>query len=75
MAAAAQADLAACHAALRHGSKTFLAASLLLPRSVHEPASALYAFCRLADDAVDGAEAGAPVGPAGAVAHLRERVA
>lgn len=48
-----QADLAACRAALRHGSKTFLAASLLLPRGVHEPASALYAFCRLADDTVD----------------------
>ena len=67
--AATQADLAACRAALRQGSKTFLAASLLLPRGVHEPASALYAFCRLADDAVD--EQG---DRAGAVERLRERL-
>jgi phytoene synthase len=68
-AARTQADLAACRAALRHGSKTFLAASLLLPRGVHEPASALYAFCRLADDAVDG-----PCDRTGAVERLRERL-
>ena len=49
----AYSDLAACRAALRTGSRTFLAASLLLPRRVYEPAAALYAFCRLADDAVD----------------------
>ena len=64
-----RADLAACRLSLRNGSKTFLAASMLLPRGVHEPASALYAFCRLADDAVD--ESG---GPHGAVARLRERL-
>jgi 15-cis-phytoene synthase len=46
-------DLEACRALLRHGSKSFFAASLLLPRSVREPATALYAFCRVADDAVD----------------------
>lgn len=68
--ASARADLAACRAALRHGSRTFLAASMLLPRAVHEPASALYAFCRLADDAVDS-----PDGRQGAVARLRERLA
>jgi 15-cis-phytoene synthase len=49
----APADLAACRALLRHGSKSFFAASLLLPRHVREPATALYAFCRVADDAVD----------------------
>jgi phytoene synthase len=38
---------------MRGGSKTFFAASLLLPRRVRGPATALYAFCRLADDAVD----------------------
>ena len=38
---------------LRHGSKSFFAASLLLPRHVRDPATALYAFCRVADDAVD----------------------
>jgi len=47
-------DLAACRALLRRGSKSFHAASLLLPPSVRGPATALYAFCRLADDAVDG---------------------
>ena len=46
-------DLKVCQAMLRGGSRTFFAASLLLPRRVREPATALYAFCRLADDAVD----------------------
>ena len=77
-----RADLAACRAALRHGSKTFLAASMLLPRRVHEPASALYAFCRLADDAVDGQDGGQQRASASApqpaerraVEHLRERI-
>ncbi len=49
----AAADRAACLALLRNGSRTFFAASHLLPRRVREPATALYAFCRLADDAVD----------------------
>ncbi len=52
-AADAAADLAACRAQLADGSRTFLAASRLLPRAVREPACALYAFCRTADDAVD----------------------
>jgi 15-cis-phytoene synthase len=47
------ADIAACRDLLRGGSRTFFAASFLLPKNVREPASALYAFCRLADDAVD----------------------
>lgn len=46
-------DLADCRASLRHGSRSFFAASLLLPTEVRAPASALYAFCRMADDAVD----------------------
>jgi phytoene synthase len=46
-------DRAACRAAIRDGSRTFHAASLLLPERVREPALALYAFCRLADDAID----------------------
>lgn len=49
----ADGDLAACRQLLRHGSRTFHAASYLLPRRVRDPATALYAFCRLADDAVD----------------------
>ena len=62
---------------MRHGSKTFLAASLLLPRGVREPAAALYAFCRLADDAVDaqGAEQGPRrKGSRDAVERLRVRL-
>ncbi len=47
------ADLAACRASLAHNSKTFHAASLLLPPSVRAPATVLYGFCRLADDTVD----------------------
>ena len=46
-------DLAACRALMRGGSKSFFAASLMLPARVRAPASALYAYCRLADDAID----------------------
>ena len=74
----ALADMAACRAALREGSYTFYAASLLLPRAVREPASALYAFCRLADDAVDSVDslAGVDTGRAkhAAVSRLRARL-
>jgi phytoene synthase len=64
------ADLVACRALLRDGSKSFHAASLLLPPAVRGPATALYAFCRLADDAVDGERAS----PA-ALARLSDRLA
>lgn len=47
------ADMAHCADAIRDGSRSFHAASKLLPRKVRDPALALYAFCRLADDAVD----------------------
>lgn len=63
------ADVAACRASLLHNSRTFHAASLLLPRRVREPASVLYGFCRLADDAVD-----LDGGKASAVARLRQRL-
>lgn len=46
-------DMAVCRALLKNGSRTFHAASKVLPRRVGDPAIALYAFCRLADDAVD----------------------
>ena len=46
-------DLDACTEAIRHGSLSFHAASKLLPKKVRDPALALYAFCRLADDEVD----------------------
>jgi len=52
------ADLAECRALLRGGSRSFHAASRLLPRRVRAPAAALYAFCRLADDAIDTPGAG-----------------
>jgi 15-cis-phytoene synthase len=47
------ADQAYCRALLKGGSRSFYAASFLLPSPVRDPAVALYAFCRLADDAVD----------------------
>jgi len=43
---------------MQGGSKTFFAASRLLPLRVRAAAIALYAFCRVADDLVD--EGGAP---------------
>ncbi len=46
-------DLAACRALLAGGSRSFHAASKLLPARIREPASALYAFCRVADDLID----------------------
>jgi phytoene synthase len=46
-------DEAACGAAIRHGSQSFHAASLPLPSRARRAAPALYAFCRMADDAVD----------------------
>ncbi len=61
-------DLAACRVMLRGGSKSFHAAALLLPRRVHAPATALYAFCRVADDAIDNSPT---PGPALAMLHAR----
>lgn len=46
-------DLAACEELMQGGSKSFFAASSLLPQRVRMPAIALYAFCRVADDAID----------------------
>jgi len=55
---ATNADFDACCRLLRHGSKSFHLASKLLPQRVRKPASALYAFCRQADDAIDLGEGG-----------------
>jgi phytoene synthase len=49
----AAADLRACTATLQTGSRSFALASLFLPNRVRAPATALYAFCRAADDAID----------------------
>jgi phytoene synthase len=62
-------DMATCRALLKGGSRTFHAASKVLPRKVADPAIALYAFCRLADDAVDLGN-----DRAAAVARLRDRL-
>lgn len=50
---ATTADDMQCRAAIRQGSRTFYAASLILPPAIRRPAYGLYAFCRLSDDAVD----------------------
>lgn len=62
-------DLHHCREAIRTGSLSFHAASKLLPSRVRDPALALYAFCRLADDAVDDSDDKAP-----AVLGLRDRL-
>lgn len=46
-------DLDHCRNLIRTGSLSFHAASKLLPADVRDPALALYAFCRVADDEVD----------------------
>jgi phytoene synthase len=46
-------DVAACRQLLSNGSKSFFAASFFLPKMIRDPAAALYAFCRVADDAID----------------------
>lgn len=65
------ADRTACRSLIRTGSKSFYLASLLLPAKVREPSYALYAFCRLADDAVDEQAGGCGLA---AVARLRARL-
>ena len=62
-------DYEACQELMRGGSKTFFAASRLLPRRVRGPAIALYAFCRVADDAIDFSDDRVT-----ALAHLNERL-
>jgi phytoene synthase len=69
----AAADLAHCREVIRTGSYSFHAASKLLPADVRDPALALYAFCRLADDEVDEVEGGQSA-KARAVIRLQERL-
>lgn len=47
-------DLRACRALIQRHSRSFYASSLLLPTAQRQQAWALYAFCRHADDTVDG---------------------
>ena len=62
-------DLDHCRGRIRTGSLSFHAASRLLPARVRDPALALYAFCRLADDEVDEG-----TDKAGAVLRLQDRL-
>ena len=62
-------DLEACTELMRGGSKSFFAASRLLPARLRPPAIALYAFCRLADDAIDEGD-----DPVLAMADLKSRL-
>lgn len=55
-AAVGEADLQACIALMRTGSRSFFAASRLLPLRVRASSIALYAFCRVADDIVDSGQ-------------------
>lgn len=66
---AAPADFALCRTRIRGGSRSFFAASLLLPPAVSEPAFAVYAFCRSADDLIDSGA------PHDGLALLRSRLA
>ncbi len=50
-------DMRHCRGLLRQGSRSFYAASLILPGFYRAPATALYAFCRVADDAIDAQDA------------------
>ncbi|QKD05307.1 phytoene/squalene synthase family protein [Mesorhizobium loti] len=50
---ATPANCAACRTSIRQGSQSFYIASLLLPVEIREPAYAVYAFCRMADDLID----------------------
>lgn len=70
---ATAADIAACRDLLRCGSRSFYASSFLLPQRFRDPAIALYAFCRIADDAIDCIE-GDPVAQAEALAMLYDRL-
>ena len=65
----APADMEVCRALIRSGSLSFHAASRLLPARVRDPALALYAFCRVADDEVDEGR-----DKAAAVLRLRDRL-
>lgn len=64
------ADLAACRQLLSNGSKSFFAASFFLPKMIRDPAAALYAFCRVADDAIDEEQ----IDQQAALERLRERL-
>ena len=51
-------DVRRCRALLARGSRSFHAASLILPQRYRLPIVALYAFCRVADDEIDARDSG-----------------
>ncbi|MFK7989477.1 MAG: phytoene/squalene synthase family protein [Sandaracinaceae bacterium] len=61
--------LEACRQELARGSKSFAAASRLLPSRLRDPVAAFYAFCRVSDDAVDESD-----NPKAALAALEKRL-
>jgi phytoene synthase len=63
------ADVEECRAILRRGSKSFFAASRLLPAPVRDPVAVVYAFCRISDDAIDESHT-----PEVALGELHERL-
>jgi phytoene synthase len=46
-------DVRVCQGVLATGSKSFVAATRMLPKNMRDRVAALYAYCRLSDDAVD----------------------
>jgi phytoene synthase len=65
----AESELKACRQMMRSGSRSFFTASLLLPSRVRASATGLYAFCRVADDAIDNSN-----DPARAIGELQSRL-
>jgi phytoene synthase len=61
-----------CERLMKTGSHSFFAASRILPRRYRCAATAIYAFCRVADDAVDEMPEGASLDVV--MAYLRERL-
>jgi len=62
-------DARECAQILRAGSRSFAVASYLLPARTRRPVAALYAFCRVADDAIDEGE-----NPSAALEELHARL-
>lgn len=63
---------ATCERLMRTGSHSFFAASRVLPERLRCAATAIYAFCRVADDAVDEMPHGASIDVV--MAYLHERL-
>ncbi len=61
-----------CERLMRTGSHSFFAASRILPPRFRSAATAIYAFCRVADDAVDEMPQGASIDVV--MAYLHERI-